>query len=183
MVQGVNEFEELVDRLGRQAKVKEWRYEKIKTYHYRAEGVVDTAHKNIKNTIIVLGMYNKGTLKVTVSQVLEGSTKDGYENVKAVDFDPTVPATLFYTFVASKETEFSTKNMLNLSRQFMTLLSAEEKEKLVEDKFVSLSAFSSQIDRQLPLANGEKMNVQMSMRSLQGKTVMTMGSPIIITEY
>ena len=71
-------------------------------------------------------------------------------------------------------------NANHLATQF----SAEIVESLKEETFVSLSAYTNEWKNEIPTKNG-KMNIQIALRQqgMGGTTFVTIGTPIITTEY
>jgi len=181
-VSNLQELEELVQKIGKQSKITDWRYEKVENHHYKITGQLHQETSR-KLTIIVFGIFNNKGYDVSVNQVVEGQTNFDNKPLKLLDLSQTGKAEVFYTFTASRTGGYETAEMLEMVQKYMSQLSAKEVEKLVEKNFVSISAYSPNLNNSLSLEGNRKMNLQVAMRSLDNKTTITIGSPIITTEY
>ena len=72
--------------------------------------------------------------------------------------------------------------MKKKARQLLHDLNATEVEKIENKTFVSLSAYNKQW-KEMIQTNGNKMNVQVGLRQQGQQTTVTIGTPIITTEY
>ncbi|GGH84101.1 hypothetical protein JOD43_001911 [Pullulanibacillus pueri] len=68
------------------------------------------------------------------------------------------------------------------AQEFLSDLNAHEIEKIDDKTFVSLSAYNKHW-KELIQTNGNKMNVQVGLRKAHEQTTVTIGTPIITTEY
>ncbi|MDG5787293.1 YwmB family TATA-box binding protein [Evansella sp. AB-P1] len=77
-------------------------------------------------------------------------------------------------------------NVKQWGQVIIDALSADVVEDLQEETFVSLSAHTPLWEQEI-VTNGEKMNVQIALRSINnglgGETIVTIGTPLITTEY
>ncbi|HWO98815.1 MAG TPA: YwmB family TATA-box binding protein, partial [Bacillus sp. (in: firmicutes)] len=69
-------------------------------------------------------------------------------------------------------------------RQLLNEFRAEPRESLVEESFVSMSAYTEMWEEALPTEQ-HRMNLQIGMRKMGmgGETTLVVGTPIITSEY
>ncbi|GAF12807.1 hypothetical protein JCM19046_1256 [Bacillus sp. JCM 19046] len=94
------------------------------------------------------------------------------------------PAMFFYQITA--ETDLHARSLPEKAREYAKRLGAEEMEALIEETFISLSAYNSEWSEGITLHDNKTMNVQIALRQnadLGSRTIVTFGTPIITTEY
>ncbi|WP_216829931.1 YwmB family TATA-box binding protein [Alkalihalobacterium elongatum] len=92
--------------------------------------------------------------------------------------------TVFTTVTGHRE-EITKDSMYDFGSNIIKKFSAEKVEELKEETFVSISAYNKQWVHSLD-TNGNNMNLQVALRQdprLGAKTTITIGTPIITTEY
>ncbi|WP_413377965.1 YwmB family TATA-box binding protein [Alkalihalobacillus sp. 1P02AB] len=93
-----------------------------------------------------------------------------------------------YTQLKTSEDQSYLDNHQSLSHfatELLESLDAKQVEALEEESFVSFSAYLEDWEQAI-LTNGEEMNLQLAIRQEQGlgsRTTVTIGTPIITTEY
>ncbi|PRX77121.1 TATA-box binding protein [Bacillus sp. V-88] len=76
-------------------------------------------------------------------------------------------------------------DMEESAKQILNDFQANYVEGLNEDEFLSISAYNSNWQSRIPSKNDKNLNLQLGFRYDSGlnKTNITIGSPIIVTEY
>jgi hypothetical protein len=74
--------------------------------------------------------------------------------------------------------------LIGKAAQMLDKLHATKRESVTEERFLSISAYTTEMQSYVPLGNG-KMNVQLSLRkkALGEETTFVLGTPIITIEY
>ncbi|MBU9723410.1 MULTISPECIES: YwmB family TATA-box binding protein [Bacillaceae] len=97
------------------------------------------------------------------------------------------PADIFLR-IEGTVSENDALNVQQMGQKLMDTFSAQVVEEVQEDNFVSLSALTPHWNNKL-ITNGQEMNLQAAVRQLDyneglgGKTTVTIGTPLITTEY
>ncbi|WP_158211696.1 YwmB family TATA-box binding protein [Alkalihalobacterium alkalinitrilicum] len=92
--------------------------------------------------------------------------------------------TVFTTVTGHRE-DLHQRSMYDFGSEIVEEFSAEKVEELKEETFISISAYTKQWVHSLD-TNGNNMNLQIALRQdsrLGTKTTITIGTPIITTEY
>ncbi|MDD9313984.1 YwmB family TATA-box binding protein [Cytobacillus firmus] len=91
---------------------------------------------------------------------------------------------LYFT-VKSKLKPDQHQKLSDKANNILEKLSAQPVEQLVEENFVSVSAYKNSWENFLPTRNNEKMNLQLGLRNNQEDKLISIiiGSPIITIEY
>ncbi|MFV8826347.1 YwmB family TATA-box binding protein [Alkalihalobacterium sp. APHAB7] len=90
-----------------------------------------------------------------------------------------------FTTVSGNHEEIKPSSMYDFGSELVKSFSAEKVEELKEETFISISAYNKQWEDSLD-TNGNNMNLQVALRQdprLGAKTTITIGTPIITTEY
>ncbi len=90
-----------------------------------------------------------------------------------------------FTTVTGHRDELLQRSMYEFGSEIIKKFSAEKVEELKEETFVSISAYNRQWVHSID-TNGNNMNLQVALRqdpTLGAKTTITIGTPIITTEY
>ncbi|WP_085522636.1 YwmB family TATA-box binding protein [Tuberibacillus sp. Marseille-P3662] len=155
---------------------------------YEVEG-----HSKVSDHVseqVQLFMYPQKNHKASyVIYELEGQTWNG--NTWQT-FSPTVDSristifkettdTKLYTTISGQKQAVSSK-LLPAAQSYAKGLHARVVEKVKEKTFVSLSAYNTAWN-QLIRTNGQKMNLQVALRTVGSTTTVTLGTPIITSEY
>lgn len=93
-------------------------------------------------------------------------------------------ALFFYQITA--EADLTGHSLPEKAREYAERLGAVEMEALIEETFISLSAYNSEWSEGITLHDNKTMNVQIALRQnsdLGSRTIVTFGTPIITTEY
>lgn len=175
------EFYDFVRKLEATASVKEWKYETVRNHHYKVTGVAN--RDGVRINLTILGVQKNGKIALSVNQEIIGNREEDYEGTSWITLDGVRTSKVFYTVTASKADQYSHEQMQYLTKRLMNEFSAEKLEELVEEDFISISTYSKEIKNDLAYGKKEKMNLQIAVRSLPNKVVLTVGSPIITTEY
>lgn len=176
-------LQKVANRIGKTANITEWKFERMEDHHYKATGTTKLNKIGIKTTVILFGLYEKGNYHVMISQIATGKDENAYNKLQLEQFNKTKTPDIFYTLTASKEKELPFPKLENTINSIVNNISAKKSEKLEEKNFLSISVYTPLIKDNLPLEHGKKMNLQVAMRNLENKTTLTIGTPIIITEY
>lgn len=148
-------------------------------------------HGNIEEKIKVVTADNKDDIVSYASYEISGKMWDNNMSKKAEMLFRSRTETIFnknqkpvvfscIKGIFNEDDEFAQSQMNGL----LSSLLATEKEALIEEDFISISAYSSLFSQSLSL-HGEEMNLQIGLRksnSGQG-TYFTVGTPILTNEY
>ncbi|UOQ93969.1 YwmB family TATA-box binding protein [Halobacillus shinanisalinarum] len=156
----------------------EWSEEQFKGNHYKMVGVKDKG-ANVDQQISIIYYPMKGNYKLSVNYNIDGEkwSIDVWEQVYNLYKSKMDKHKVFYTVEGHNNS--IKKEAQNLIRS----MSGKTVDGIYEDNFVSISAYSSKWDVKVPLGDKQAMNMQVANRDRGAHTEVTIGSPIIITEY
>ncbi|MDN4524822.1 YwmB family TATA-box binding protein [Fictibacillus fluitans] len=158
--------------------------------HFKITGVRFSASGHVKERITLVAYPQKGKLATYLVYAAKG--KGWNENV-VLPFIRTYHDRVA-TYFEGKSSTFScisgihngTMNfgLYKQALEIMTTFSAVPVEQLKEETFVSISAYTKQWDEKINTAH-KAMNLQIAIRNqgMGGQTAVTIGTPIITSEY
>ncbi|UOR14165.1 YwmB family TATA-box binding protein [Halobacillus amylolyticus] len=160
----------------------EWSEEQFKGNHYKMVGVKGKG-TNVDQQISIIYYPMKGNYKLSVTYNIDGEKWgiDIWEQVYNLYKSKIDKHKVFYTvegYVEGQNNRIK-KEAQNLIRS----MSGKAVEGIYEENFVSISAYSTKWDVKVPLGDKQAMNMQVAYRDRGAHTEVTIGSPIIITEY
>ncbi|WP_165763788.1 YwmB family TATA-box binding protein [Halalkalibacter urbisdiaboli] len=160
----------------------QWSNETPKNGHYQKEvGVKNQSDQSVRERIVIATYESNGLYHITVTHQLDGK---GWTDETLNKITSSLKGeTIYYTVKGSKK-QTGKIELEELAQLLVAGLSAEIKEGLIEDGFVSLSAYNPNWAISVPIGQSEEMNVQVGLRVSEQETVdVTIGTPIITTEY
>ncbi|MCT8140121.1 YwmB family TATA-box binding protein [Anaerobacillus sp. CMMVII] len=96
------------------------------------------------------------------------------------------PNTKIFTCVSGNSSDKLNFGLKEKAEELLAEFSAQTIEFLKEETFISISAYTNTWNKNVISTNNENMNLQVAIREkegLGGKTTVTIGTPIITTEY
>ncbi|EIT83869.1 hypothetical protein A374_17579 [Fictibacillus macauensis ZFHKF-1] len=188
-VQGKKGYVEVVSNLKRRAAGFSWSAINEKE-HNKVVGVRKSNEGRLVERLTLVSYPQKDKLVAYLVYKVEGKGWNGNEFARfQSNFQNKVN-----TYFTGKSTTFSCISgvhngtmdvgLYNSALKLMTTFSAVPVEELKEETFVSISAYNKEWNDQLITAH-QAMNLQIAIRSegIGGKTVVTIGTPIITSEY
>ncbi|MFE4524247.1 YwmB family TATA-box binding protein [Cytobacillus firmus] len=159
----------------------QWEENRIRDHHIIITGKLNG---NITREQIVLTALKEGNrykLLQTYSFTSEIWSQDEYERLTNILENK---HNLYFT-VKSKLKPDQHQKLSDKANNILEKLSAQPVEQLVEENFVSVSAYKNSWENFLPTRNNEKMNLQLGLRNNQEDKLISIiiGSPIITIEY
>ncbi|MBN8203920.1 YwmB family TATA-box binding protein [Bacillus sp. NTK034] len=159
----------------------QWEENRIGDHHIIITGKLNG---NITREQIVLTALKEGNrykLLQTYSFTSEIWSQDEYERLTNILENK---HNLYFT-VKSKLKPDQHQKLSDKANNILEKLSAQPVEQLVEENFVSVSAYKNSWKNFLPTRNNEKMNLQLGLRNNQEDKLISIiiGSPIITIEY
>lgn len=159
----------------------QWEENRIRDHHIIITGKLNG---NITREQIVLTALKEGNrykLLQTYSFTSEIWSQDEYERLTNILENK---HNLYFT-VKSKLKPDQHQKLSDKANNILEKLSAQPVEQLVEENFVSVSAYKNSWKNFLPTRNNEKMNLQLGLRNNQEDKLISIiiGSPIITIEY
>ncbi|EWG08593.1 YwmB family TATA-box binding protein [Cytobacillus firmus] len=159
----------------------QWEENRIRDHHIIITGKLNG---NITREQIVLTALKEGNrykLLQTYSYTSEIWSQDEYERLTNILENK---HNLYFT-VKSKLKPDQHQKLSDKANNILEKLSAQPVEQLVEENFVSVSAYKNSWENFLPTRNNEKMNLQLGLRNNQEDKLISIiiGSPIITIEY
>ncbi|GAF65053.1 hypothetical protein BTS2_1950 [Bacillus sp. TS-2] len=146
-----------------------------------------------KETVKIFAYPENGQYRVSHTYQLQGSS---LHTLSSQQLEPLVQsrmnsfsldqATIFTQLKTSQnENLLANNDISHFADQLLESLDATQVEALEEDHFLSVSAYLEDWEQAIE-TNGEEMNIQLAIRQEQGlgsRTTVTIGTPIITTEY
>ena len=155
-------------------------------HHYIAVGFKQIESKDIEMRVKVTAFLEGNKYKIYQSYEIKGDiwSNEVWEYINTNFTSEINEADVFYTLTGTMEN----KNGLEIRQEGNDLLSKFSGtfvEGLIEEDFVSLSAYSNLLDSQTLLVNNKKINLQLGLRKNQEDNVIdvTIGTPIITSGY
>ncbi|MGV3488645.1 MAG: YwmB family TATA-box binding protein [Tuberibacillus sp.] len=165
-----------------------WSRKKYSDGKLEMTGVKNSPYFNGEEHIIIFSYPRKGALVTYIIYELKGSSWDGKKWVK---FSSTLNHRLDLLFqqngklFACAQGFYSDKMDIVISKKTKEILSrfhAHVIEQVEEKTFESVSAYTNDWKDSIK-TNGRKMNLQVGLRTIKEGTTVTIGTPIITTEY
>jgi hypothetical protein len=188
-VSNFNGYVLLVESL--QAKSPELRWEKVvKSDEYWSVAGYSTNSFGIKEKVSVFAYPHKNSYRTYIIYEIEGADW----NLKEWDtYRPTYSEKVqlllgnnptIYTCVTGEKDDRMGIVLQKLAKQLVQSFDAAMIEAINEETFLSLSAYTDEWEHSIQ-TNQHKMNLQVGLRNngIGGKTTITIGTPIITTEY
>ena len=161
-----------------------WSKEQFNEDHYKIIGKRNNQNSNINEKILIIYFpdQNQYSLSVTYDVKGAGWNKKDWNEVYRNYQTKINNYSVFYSIEGFK------KIKVPLETEAKTLLnkfSGKNIQNLKEENFISLSAYTENWGTKIPLGNEEFMNLQIALRNYEsnGPTKVTIGTPIITTEY
>ncbi|MEK4009703.1 YwmB family TATA-box binding protein [Peribacillus sp. FSL M8-0224] len=156
-----------------------WSEEGNDIHHKTIKGVKETNQEEILFTFSVI--KNGKLSDVSLSYQVTGDNRLGLNKIKdlyiPVQFKKVNP---YITVVGKK----GAQKLNQLEGNLLDSFSASYVEGVSERDFISVSALSSKFDERIHTKTGKSFNVQIGLRKSKNNNVqITMGTPIITTEY
>ncbi|WP_404359677.1 YwmB family TATA-box binding protein (plasmid) [Cytobacillus firmus] len=159
----------------------QWEENRIRDHHIIITGKLNGNIAREQIVLTALKEGNKYKLLQTYSFTSEIWSQDEYERLTNILENK---HNLYFT-VKSKLKPDQHQKLSDKANNILEKLSAQPVEQLVEENFVSVSAYKNSWENFLPTRNNEKMNLQLGLRNNQEDKLISIiiGSPIITIEY
>ncbi|SDB86653.1 YwmB family TATA-box binding protein [Shouchella lonarensis] len=144
--------------------------------------------KEVQVSFVAVPEQGQFTLTKVYEYVADASSEQTMDDKKVVQQleDLNFADATLYVQVSAETLDPLTFSAYETAQKWVRQLGATEKESLSEEAFVSLSGYNDAWQNGVPLSTDEEMNVQVALRQspyLGGATKVTLGTPIITTEY
>ncbi|MGM0867525.1 MAG: YwmB family TATA-box binding protein [Bacillota bacterium] len=164
--------------------VKEWTGFDRKSHHFTIEGNISNTSSKLLRKIQIYAYKNGNEYELFLSLEMTGEKWDKklYEDMLREIESYIEVEKEYYTlqgFVTNK------LDMEESAKQILNDFQADYVEGLNEEEFLSISAYNSNWQSSIPSNNDKNINLQLGLRYNPdlNKTNITMGTPIIVTEY
>ncbi|WP_281975098.1 YwmB family TATA-box binding protein [Halobacillus litoralis] len=160
----------------------EWSEEQFKGNHYKIVGIKKGDYIDEETSFIYYKMDNKYNLIVTYK--VDGS--QWHPDIWAEVYNQYKTKMDRHKVFFTVEGFFDTGDNKGIEAEAQNLvknMSGKAVESLDEENFISISAYTPHWDVKVPLGEKGPMNMQVAYRNSGDITEVTIGSPIIITEY
>ncbi len=181
------EFYQVVTKVKRNYENYSWEFNEDPDHHIKVVGTYTDKEGQFSHRIILTAVIN-GKYQVEIANEVKGE-KWSPKNVKEVLTDINYPPDQTTSFYIIKG-EITKSNILNeelfgKARILMDDLSATKIESVADDHFVSVSGLTDKWDNKLTMKDNKEMNLQIALRfnPTDNKINLTLGAPIITTEY
>ncbi|USK41721.1 YwmB family TATA-box binding protein (plasmid) [Cytobacillus firmus] len=159
----------------------QWEENRVKDHHIILTGKLNRKDTREQIVLTVLKDGNRFKLLQTYSYTSEIWSQDEYLRLTNIfENKHNLYFTVKSNIMPSKHQKLSDK-----ANNILDKLSSQPVEQLVEENFVSVSAYKNSWENFLLTRNNEKMNLQLGLRKNQEDKLIsiTIGSPIITIEY
>lgn len=185
----VNGYRQKVASLMDAAKNYKWNKMK-EDEHYKITGVRISKAGSLKERLTLVAYPHKGKLATYLVYAVEGKDWNKFQFQQFAGSFQNKVATYFEgkteTFACITGVHSGTMNvgLYKQALELITTFSAVPVEDLKEETFVSISAYTKHWDDKINTAHNV-MNLQIAIRSqgMGGQTTVTIGTPIITSEY
>ncbi|MBU8905904.1 YwmB family TATA-box binding protein [Desertibacillus haloalkaliphilus] len=161
-----------------------------KDEHWKVTAVYEHEHTDIKEKLTVLAYPQRDEYAAYVIHEVTGSSWDNQRDDDEIDvlnrvdrLFPTESETFVTVRGAMAEPQ---ANLADDAHALIERFQAENVEELIEETFVSVSAYHNEWEAFID-SRGNKINLQVALRQSSdvgdGGTIVTIGTPIITTEY
>lgn len=171
-------------------KYSNYKWEAVKdiNHHFKVIGLYNDSENHTSQRIIITAVKLNDGFRLELAREIKGKQ---WNIIMVRDLlKKSLPSSQQgYTFYSVKGSEKITNlqqvELTKRAKGLVSAFSAKEVESLEEANFVSFSALSSKWNYSLNLNNQNKMNLQIAMRvnSKNDTLNVTVGTPIITTEY
>ncbi|OEH93330.1 YwmB family TATA-box binding protein [Bacillus solimangrovi] len=185
-----DEFEAEVKRLAKKVEDFTWSFER-EEHMWKAIAVKHDQKLNITEKILLTAYPTKKNHQTYLIYDIEGEKWDhgqwSHVSDRIVDSSSKIfqKTPQFYSCVSGHAGDMMKGVLQTFSDNVLEELGAQPVSRLIEDNFISISAYSKQFSQEIALYDQDKMNLQVGIRQqgMGGVTTVTIGTPIITLEY